>query len=178
MKISIFLLVIILAVLTGCNAPGEDNDKAQERTADRTSITDTTPGITGIGGIFFLAENPDSVKNWYAENLGLVTDDFGAVFEFRNANRPGEINYLRWSAFGDSSGYLDPSGKTYMISYRVRKLDKLVEQLKAKHVEVLDDIAVFDYGKFVHILGPEGEKIELWEPVDSVLTRMGGPTNK
>ncbi len=64
--------------------------------------------------------------------------------------------------------YFSPSTHTYMINYRVQNLEELVQLLKSEGVTVLDDIETYDYGKFVHILDPEGRKIELWEPVDKV----------
>jgi catechol-2,3-dioxygenase len=67
---------------------------------DKTlSKNDTTPKVTGIGGIFFFSENLEKTKQWYAENLGLEMNQWGSSFEFRNANRPDEINYLQWSPF-------------------------------------------------------------------------------
>jgi predicted enzyme related to lactoylglutathione lyase len=143
-----------------------------------TTSDQPTPKVTGIGGIFFFSDDPDKTKNWYAQNLGLVTDDYGAVFEFRNANNPEDINYLRWSLFKNGSEYFKPSEKEFMINYRVQNIEGLVGQLKQNGVTVVDEIQSYDYGKFVHILDPEGNKIELWEPVDSVLRKFGGPTTK
>lgn len=146
---------------------------------ENTSVTnDTTPRVTGIGGIFFLSENPKEAMEWYKSNLGLVTDDYGSPFEFRNANNPEEINYLRWSPFPSDSNSFAPSKKAFMINYRVQHIEKLVEKLKENGVTVVDNIETYDYGKFVHILDPEGNKIELWEPIDSFFTKMGGPTTK
>ena len=99
-------------------------------------------------------------------------------FEFRNTHRPDEINYLQWSPFERNSDYFNPSKKEFMINYRVQNIVGLVEQLKADGVEVLDEISYYDYGKFVHIMDDEGNKIELWEPVDIVFTTMGGKTTK
>ena len=65
-----------------------------------------------------------------------------------------------------------------MINYRVQNIEGLVKKLKANGVTVLDEIESFDYGKFVHIMDAEGNKIELWEPVDRVFTEMGGKTTK
>jgi predicted enzyme related to lactoylglutathione lyase len=141
-------------------------------------MSDNQPRVTGIGGIFFRSANPGELKDWYGKHLGLATDDYGSVFEFRNANRPDEINYLRWSAFPANTDYLNPSGAGYMINYRVQHIEALVENLRKAGVTILDEIASYEYGKFVHILDPEGTKIELWEPVDHVLTKMGGPTTK
>ncbi len=118
------------------------------------------------------------MNEWYGENLGLASDDYCSPFEFRNANNPEEINYLRWSPFDESTDYFDPSQKDYMINYRVHNIEGLVEKLKSNGVNVVDEIATYDYGKFVHLVDPEGTKVELWKPVDSVFTEMGGATTK
>lgn len=141
-------------------------------------MEDKTPKVTGIGGIFFRSDDPTQTRKWYRDHLGLATDDFGSVFEFRNANRPEEINYLRWSPFDEGTDYFDPSQKPFMINYRVQNLEGMVKNLRKNGVTILDDIAEYPYGKFLHIMDPEGNKIELWEPVDSVLTEMGGVTTK
>lgn len=139
---------------------------------------DTTPKVTGIGGIFFSSDKPEKTKQWYAENLGLEVNPWGSTFEFRNANRPDEINYLQWSLFEQGSEYFSPSKKDFMINYRVQNIEGLVNKLKANGVTILDSIETFDYGKFVHIMDDEGNKIELWEPIDHVFTAMGGKTTK
>jgi predicted enzyme related to lactoylglutathione lyase len=136
------------------------------------------PKVTAIGGIFFFTKDPEKTKSWYAENLGLAVGPYGSSFEFRNAHRPEEINYLQWSPFKEGDAYFEPSEKEFMINYRVQNIEGLVEQLKANGVEVLDEIVSYDYGKFVHIMDHEGNKIELWEPVDHVFTAMGGETTK
>ena len=134
---------------------------------------------TGIGGIFFKSNDPYSIKKWYHQNLGLTIDAYGSSFEFRNANNPDEVNYLQWSPFEKDTKYFDPSKKEFMINYRVDNLELLVTELKKNGVNVLDKIESFDYGKVVHILDPEGNKIELWEPVDQVFTDfLKGNTTK
>lgn len=142
------------------------------------STNDITPKVTGVGGIFFFSDNPEETKAWYSKNLGLEVNEWGSTFEFRNANHPHEINYLQWSPFEKGSEYFKPSSKEFMINYRVQHLEKLVEKLKLNGVTVLDEIETYDYGKFVHIMDLEGNKIELWEPIDSVFTQMGGKTTK
>ena len=135
--------------------------------------------VTGIGGIFFKSDDPEKIKKWYHENLGLVVDAYGSPFEFRNANNPEEINYLQWSPFKKDTKYFEPSKKEFMINYRVENLALLVEELKNNGVTIVDEIESFDYGKFVHIMDPEGNKIELWEPVDPVFTDfLKGNTTK
>ena len=146
--------------------------------AENLSNEDIIPKVTGIGGIFFFSEDPQKTKDWYSTNLGLETDQWGSSFEFRNAHRPHEINYLQWSPFKQGSEYFAPSKKEFMINYRVQNIEGLVRNLKASGVTVLDEIETFDYGKFVHIMDVEGNKIELWEPIDKVFTEMGGKTTK
>lgn len=141
-------------------------------------MADTIPKVTGIGGIFFRTKDPTKTKEWYGENLGLAISQYGSSFEFRNANRPDEINYLQWSPFEEGTDYFDPSDKEFMINYRVQNMEGLVRKLRENGVTIVDEIVEYEYGKFVHIMDPEGNKIELWEPVDSVFTQMGGPTTK
>lgn len=172
-----FFLIIFLVIL--CNACGDtaqSNESAAEKSTQVES--DTTPRVTGIGGIFIKAEDPKSLQAWYGEKLGLKLDPYGSAFEFRNANDSSQINYLRWGMFPDSTEYFSPSEKEFMINYRVHRLEALLDKLRKDGVTILDSVETYDYGKFVHILDPDGNKIELWEPVDSVLTALGGPTTK
>ena len=180
MKKLIFTLTII-ATLISCDSKinKSTNMEEQKNESIKTlSEQDTTPKVTGIGGIFFFSEDPEKTKEWYAENLGLEVNQWGSSFEFRNANRPDEINYLQWSPFKQGSEYFSPSKKEFMINYRVQNIEGLVNKLKNNGVTILDSIETYDYGKFVHIMDAEGNKIELWEPVDSVFTEMGGKTTK
>ncbi len=137
------------------------------------------PKVTGIGGIFFKTSDPNATKDWYRQNLGLVTDQYGSSFEFRNTNNPEEINYLQWSPFTNDTTYFQPSPKEFMINYRVQNLEGLLVKLKAAGVTICDEIEEFEYGKFVHIMDLDGNKLELWEPVDHVFTEMlDGKTTK
>lgn len=124
--------------------------------------------VTGIGGIFFKCKDPKSLKEWYADQLGFDTDEYGATFKSRNLEDPEKVAYLQWSTLSEHSGMTAPSKKEFMVNYRVDDLVKMLEQLKETGVTILDEIAEYDYGKFVHIMDPEGNKIELWEPVDHV----------
>lgn len=133
--------------------------------ANTPSANDTIPKVTGIGGIFFFSENQKETRDWYAKNLGLEINDWGsASFEFRNLDRPDEVNSLQWCPFKKGDEYFSPSKKEFMINYRVQNMEGLLEKLKANGVTILDDIATYDYGKFVHIMDADGNKIELWEP--------------
>lgn len=137
----------------------------QTNQKENSNSSDTTPKVTGIGGIFFFSENPEQIKEWYAKNLGLEVNAWGSVsFESRNVNKPEEINALQWSPFKKGDDYFSPSKKEFMINYQVQDIEGLVNKLKENGVTILDDIATYDYGKFVHIMDAEGNKIELWEP--------------
>ena len=171
-----FLLAVLL--ISRCSSNEDQKSKPASETQKLAIVNDTIPKVTGIGGIFFKSKNSAVVKEWYGRNLGLSIDLYGSVFEFRNSNNPDQVNYLRWSPFEEKTDYFDPSKKEFMINYRVQNLEGLVKKLKANGVTVLDSIANYEYGKFVHIMDLEGNKIELWEPVDSVLTKMGGVTTK
>lgn len=123
--------------------------------------------VTGIGGVFFKSGNPAGLKQWYAEQLGLATNEYGSLFEFREAAEPHRTAYLQWSPFKADTTYFEPSEQPFMINYRVDDLEALVERLRADGVTVVDEIETFEYGKFVHVMDPEGNKIELWEPIDA-----------
>ena len=126
--------------------------------------------VTGIGGIFFKCDDPAKMRDWYKDNLGLVTNEYGSAFEFRRSDEPHDIGYLSWSPFNKDTEYFNPSKKEFMINYRVENIEELVEDLKAAGIEICDEIETYDYGKFIHIMDPEGNKIELWEPIDQVFT--------
>ena len=171
------LLLSSVLLVVSC-VPKTKQPNEMKATKKQEIEQDTTRRVTGVGGIFFFSENRKETKEWYAKHLGLKTNDYGATFESRNANRPEEINYLQWTPFKKGSDYFAPSKKEFMVNYRVQNIEGLVRQLKANGVTVVDNIETYDYGKFVHILDPEGNKIELWEPVDSTLSSMGGETVK
>ncbi|MDZ7764736.1 MAG: VOC family protein [Melioribacteraceae bacterium] len=147
--------------------------------AQENSTNQSNKGrVTGIGGIFFKVENPDSIKQWYYKNLGLAPNDYGSMFEFRESDSK-EVAYLQWSPFNKATKYFEPSGKDFMINYRVVNIENLVDQLKANGVTILDTIETYEYGKFVHILDPDSNKIELWEPNDSPFQKLyEGKTTK
>jgi predicted enzyme related to lactoylglutathione lyase len=124
--------------------------------------------VTGIGGVFFKCKDPQQMNEWYKTHLGLDTGQYGVSFAWRPVDDPTKKAMTQWSLFSDSTKYFEPSSKEFMINYRVENLEQLLVELKAAGVTILDDIASYDYGKFLHILDMEGNKVELWEPVDEV----------
>jgi predicted enzyme related to lactoylglutathione lyase len=141
-------------------------EESKNKTENTVSSNDTIPKVTGIGGIFFFSDNPKETKEWYAKNLGLEMNEWGAVsFEYRNVNRPDEIIPLQWTLFKKGSEYFAPSKKEFMINYTVQNIEGLVKKLREDGVTIVDEIETFEYGKFIHIMDAEGNKIELWEPI-------------
>ena len=122
--------------------------------------------VTGIGGIFFKCKDPNMMREWYKTHLGLNTNQYGASFEWYEGPDSSKKGVTQWSPFSETTKYFAPSTKDFMINYRVVNMEALVEELKKSGVTIVDTIQAFDYGKFVHILDPEGNKVELWEPAD------------
>ncbi|WP_447642024.1 MULTISPECIES: VOC family protein [Chitinophagaceae] len=122
--------------------------------------------VTGIGGIFFKCKDPKVMNEWYKTHLGFDTNDYGATFEWGENCETAKKGTTQWSPFTESTQYFAPSTKDFMINYRVENLEALVSELQKEGVTILDEIASYDYGKFVHILDIENNKIELWEPID------------
>jgi len=133
--------------------------------------------VTGVGGIFFKCKDPKKMREWYATHLGLNTNQYGAVFEWWQGADSSKKGFLQWSPFKETTRYFEPSTKDFMINYRVHNLKALVQELKQNGVTVTDTIETFDYGKFVHIMDMEGNKIELWEPNDIEFEKLGKQIN-
>ncbi len=120
--------------------------------------------VTGIGGIFFKANDPESLRKWYRENLGIEAEQWGATFEWRDAEDPSKEGQTVWSPFPADTEYFNPSKAPFMINYRFADLDGLLAALREAGVSVDDNVADYDYGRFAWIMDPEGNRIELWEP--------------
>ena len=129
--------------------------------------------VTGIGGIFFKCKDPKKMREWYQTHLGLNTNQYGAVFEWHQGADSTKKGFTQWSPFKETTKYFEPSTKDFMINYRVENMQALLEQLKKEGVTIADTIQSADYGKFVHIMDIEGNKIELWEPNDIEYEKLG-----
>jgi predicted enzyme related to lactoylglutathione lyase len=145
------------------------------RSITTTTINDRQPlkRVTGIGGIFFKCKDPNKVREWYKTHLGLNTNQYGTVFEWRQGADTTKKGFTQWSPFGEKTKYFAPSTKEFMINYRVDNLEALVNQLKSEGVVITDSIQTAEYGKFVHIMDVEDNKIELWEPNDIEFEKLG-----
>ncbi|MBV1776131.1 VOC family protein [Burkholderiaceae bacterium DAT-1] len=121
--------------------------------------------VTGIGGIFFKAQDPKSLGEWYRTHLGIDVQAWGgAAFQWRGDSNPDGVGTTVWSPFAADTGYFAPSTAPFMINYRVDNLHALLEVLRSEGVQVEDKIDESEYGKFGWVIDPEGNKIELWEP--------------
>lgn len=133
--------------------------------------------VTGIGGIFIKYDDPDSIKRWYTDYLGIKMEEYGTSFEWRNSQNPERKGYTLWSPFSQASEYFDPSKKMLMINFRVDDLDAILAKLSEKGIKTLAPVEKTDYGRFAHIIDPEGVKIELWEADDDAYQRMMEESN-
>jgi predicted enzyme related to lactoylglutathione lyase len=115
--------------------------------------------VTGIGGVFFRARDPQALAAWYAEHLGVPISEGGhAIF-------PESRNTV-WSAFAADTDYW-PREKEGMVNYTVRDLDAMLAQLRAAGVDVDDRVEDHEFGRFGWLTDPEGNRVELWQPLDS-----------
>ncbi|PQV46019.1 putative enzyme related to lactoylglutathione lyase [Jejuia pallidilutea] len=121
--------------------------------------------VTGIGGLFFKTDNPKATKDWYKKHLGLNTDDYGCTFWWKDED--GNKCSTQWSPFPKATTYFEPSKKDFMFNYRVENLEVLLKVLKEEGVTIIGEMKVYDYGKFGWVLDNDGNKIELWEPIDA-----------
>lgn len=116
--------------------------------------------VTGIGGVFFKARDPESLRAWYREHLGIDVQDWGgSAFPWQEAN-----GVTVWTIFPATSDYFQPSSAPFMINYRVENLTALLEQLRLEGCSVDDKMETSEFGKFGWVMDPEGNRIELWEP--------------
>ena len=129
--------------------------------------------VTGIGGIFFKCNDPKKIREWYQKHLGFNTNQYGAVFEWRQGADTTKKGFTQWSPFAEKTKYFEPSTKDFMINYRVENLEGLIDQLRKDSVTIIDKIETVEYGKFVHIMDIEGNKVELWEPNDIEFEKLG-----
>lgn len=148
------------------------------KTENAASLKAGSGKVTGVGGIFFKSKDSKTLNAWYYNNLGLVPNDYGSMFEWRTSDDKN-IAYTQWSPFSNKTKYFNPSKKDFMINYRVDNLVALQKKLKANNVVILDTIESYDYGKFLHILDCDSNKVELWEPIDGSFTKLyDGKTTK
>lgn len=121
--------------------------------------------VTGIGGIFIKAHDPEALRAWYQRHLGVpVTEWGGAVFRWHTPEKPEPDGMTVWSIMPMSSGYFAPSTATFMINYRVRDVRALIAVLREEGCQVDERIDESEHGIFGWVMDPEGNRVELWQP--------------
>jgi predicted enzyme related to lactoylglutathione lyase len=122
--------------------------------------------VTGLGGFFFKAKNPNTMYEWYEKHLGIQRepDGSGAMFHWRDADDPNQTGVTMWSIFPQDTKYFEPGSASFMMNFRVNNLEELLKALREEGVSVAPKVEEYDFGKFARITDPEGNRIELWEP--------------
>lgn len=122
--------------------------------------------VTGVGGVFFKSRSDRaSLAAWYAKNLGMTLESFGgAILKWPDDNAD-DGGLTVWHVADPGSKWFSPSESSFMINYRVDNLDELLAQLRTASVEVVGGPESHENGKFAWIMDPDGNKIELWEPM-------------
>lgn len=140
--------------------------KIKQKYSDKKTDIEIPAKVTGIGGFFFKSTNSKELINWYRTHLGFNTDDYGSTFWWIDEN--GNKCATQWSPFNEKTTYFSPSEKPFMQNFRVQNLGLLLKELEAKGINQIGEPQTFDYGTFAWIMDPEGNKIELWEPIDRI----------
>ena len=124
--------------------------------------------VIGLGGVFFKSEDSATLRDWYNKHLGIESESWGAVFEWRRKDNPDDLTSTAWNPFKKDTTYFEPSKKDFMINYQVENLYDLLTQLAEEGVTIIGEPQDSEYGKFGWIIDPEGNKIELWEPPKNI----------
>ena len=117
--------------------------------------------VVGVGGVFFKSKDGAALREWYRDVLGLESQDWGAFFK-PLTDTPGAGTV--WSPFKADTDYFEPSTSSFMINYMVDDLDGVLARCKEKGVEPVKLFGDEPNGKFAHIMDPDGNKVELWQP--------------
>jgi predicted enzyme related to lactoylglutathione lyase len=114
--------------------------------------------VLGIGGVFFRARDPDALRAWYAEQLGIDMEDYGTTFTATEGDQ------TVWAPFAFDTEYFGSAGQQSMVNFRVRDLDAMRDQLRAAGVAVDERVEEIEFGRFGWATDLEGNRFELWEP--------------
>lgn len=132
--------------------------------------------VTGLGGVFIKCKDPKAMRNFYEECLGMTTNDYGVGFEF--VRDEGGSGFIQLGTFEEDSTYFGEPKQKAMLNFRVDNLEGLIEGLEEKGIKIVNELEDFEYGKFIHILDVDGNRIELWEPKDAFFAGDGSPKQK
>ena len=134
-------------------------------TLSAQTTDDTERFVTGIGGVFFRTDDPESTRTWYREHLGIEGEGPGVSYYWREQDNPERVGFTVWSVFPEDTEYFGESSQDFMVNYRVRDLDLLLERLENAGIEQVKELEEYSYGRFAWVEDVDGNRIELWEPV-------------
>jgi glyoxylase I family protein len=115
--------------------------------------------VTGFGGFFFRARDPDALSRWYEEQFGINSLKSSEMWR-------QEAGLTVFAPFEATTDYFGRQEQAFMINFRVNDLDAMLDQLRAAGVRIDEARMDESYGRFAWVYDPEGNKIELWQPVD------------
>ncbi|MFN7995800.1 MAG: VOC family protein [Bryobacteraceae bacterium] len=156
-----------LLLIPGYSEGGQQVPSSQPEKSKPPVKIEQRGRILGIGGIFFKSANRDQMREWYSKHLGLADKGGGMMLPWREHDDPQKEHVTVWSVFPDSTNYLDPSHATFMVNYIVDDLDALLGRLKEEGVKIDPKRMDESYGRFAWIYDPDGNKIELWQPLSA-----------
>lgn len=139
-------------------------DSSGSGSAEIGADAEGSPGVTGIGGVFFRVADPETTRAWYRQHLGVEGEGQGVNFWWREQEDPDRLGFTVWSAFPRDTDYFGPGAQEFMINYRVRDLDALLARLKAEGIQQVGAVEEYSYGRFAWIVDIDGNRVELWEP--------------
>jgi predicted enzyme related to lactoylglutathione lyase len=120
-------------------------------------------GVTGLGGVYIRTPKVDELRNWYLRNLGLFFTSNVQTFDWNNLAMT-DTGATNMTFYPENTEYFAPSPKTFMLSFRVYDIDRVLYELKDTEAQIIGDVQKYVHGKFAWFLDPEGNKVELWEP--------------
>ena len=122
--------------------------------------------VTGIGGVFFkTTQDNRALATWYQKHLGMPLEDFGGAILKWPDDQSEDRGLTVWHVAQKDSEWFSPSSSSFMINYRVDNLDAMIAQLKSSGVKIIQGPESHENGKFAWIMDPDGNKVELWEPM-------------
>jgi predicted enzyme related to lactoylglutathione lyase len=122
--------------------------------------------VTGIGGVFFKSRNDKAaLSDWYQKHLGISVESWGGAILSWPDDKAEDKGLTVWNVADKDSRWFSPSDSSFMINYRVDNLDEMLAQLREGGVEIIQGPESAENGKFAWIMDPDGNKVELWEPM-------------
>lgn len=154
-------LLPVLTFAAGLLVGGSASAFAGARTGAEGPADDL---VTGIGGVFFKARSPESLRAWYGRHLGLDVGPQGTDFLWRERGEPDRAGRTVWNVFPRETDYFGSPDQQFMVNYRVRDLDAVLSRLAGEGIHPVKDPEDHPYGRFAWIEDGEGNRVELWEP--------------